>query len=772
MSRQKGLFPISGNFETRLAAPLDTRLVANTVSNLTDVNYWKSDDNNVYLYKGIAVSVWNDTSTNNGIYVLTNDNYQVLSNWLKISDISLVDSDTISFTQSGTTFLSSVKNNSLDTSKLKTVEGSPTASYILANDGLGNFKWVAPAPSEGSVTMMDFNTGEEFSGVEKIIIRGGSVTVPGGTATGSLASSTASSIVTVWIPAPDYSDLFSPTLLVQSTPRFISSPSNNFDAGATAGEFGIGTWNITNDFTSNTTRLVTNSGVISSAFLTNDYFNCYGPSADGTGTTMSFRVYNSSNNIVSSIENFVISENNTNTNQNITILVDEFLDDNDRKKAKVSGSINIGNIIPNGGRFYYNITHYNGKPGDEILSFTSSNFFFDAPSNQIGSNSTANISGDITFFEGVTNIKYHSGVAYYDNNTTFGVTVSGINLLNEITFPTDRQIQLTANNMPINSGLAPNINLMRGLANGSKGPAAITGWSIDWNSTSLTFSTTAQVNQSNVYIPGFTANNSNVISLTASSNISSDIFDYGVADSKTSLSRLMLFDTTPSSNGTHNNNPIIGEGNRLSVSNLLNGGGGSLSFVSNSPISGDELQYIFGRIIYPQYNFNLFSPLSNTSVDYSNLSASNKTFEIYTNLNTGSTTNINIDDFRWYVTNPYGVNSSYNVDFSSAVFTFNSNFIEDDLHYKPLTNTNGNGDLVIIIGVDPVVNSDRPSKFINLTDNYPGRFNTPTYNFDDSTKKIEFNLGQILGVRKAWLFIGFKNSTRGKNLILRSIQFE
>lgn len=85
MSRQQGLFPISGNFETRIAAPIDARLVANTIGNLTDTQYWVSSDNNVYLFQGITVAVWNDSNPeNNGLYILVGEDYTDIINWLKV----------------------------------------------------------------------------------------------------------------------------------------------------------------------------------------------------------------------------------------------------------------------------------------------------------------------------------------------------------------------------------------------------------------------------------------------------------------------------------------------------------------------------------------------------------------------------------------------------------------------------------------------------------------------------------------------------------------
>jgi len=777
MSRQQGLFSISGNFETRIAAPLDPRLVANTISNLTDIEYWKSGDNNIYLYKGIAVSVWNDIPDNNGIYILIDNDYTNFNNWLRVSGsgglVKFDDSDTISFTQSGETYSAFINTDSITVSNLKTVDGSATASYLLSNDGLGNFKWVEPIPSEGSITMEDYNTGESFTNVQNIIIRGGAITVPGGTATGGLATTTGANTVTVWIPAPNYSPIFNPLLNVTSTPRFVSKPSNNFDLGQNTGDFGIGDWDAQINFTNNNTRFVTNVSSIVSAFSTSNFFNCYGPLADGVGTTMSFRVFDSNDNIVASIENFEVSEFNTQSSSNLTITVTEFENDSDRKKAKVTGNINISSLMPNGGRFYYTITHYNGEPGNEVLSFESNQYFFDAPASQSGVNSTSNISGTVIFDENSVNTRYFSGVAYYTTGTTFGITVSGINLLNQISFPTDRQIQLTANNMLVNNNISPNLNNMRGLADGTKAPSAITGWNIDWNSTGLTFSSVAAVNISNSSLPGFSPNTTNNISSSPSSNIVSDIYDYGVSDTELSTSKLMLFDTLSLNSGSFNTNPIIGESNRLLVSNLLSSG--SLTFNSNASLPGDELQYIFGRVIYPQHNFTQFYPSVNfgSSVNYSSLSGSNKTFDTYTNLNTGVSSNVSINNYRWYVTNPFGINSNYNSDFTSGIFSFNCNFTEDDLNYKPLTNSSGNGDLVIMLGFNPGVN-DRPNKFIYLTGDvnvYPGRSSASVYNLDGTTKNIQFTTGQVSGVRKVWLLVGYKDSVRGKSLILSNVQF-
>lgn len=144
MSRQQGAFIFSGNFENQLAAPLDTRLVANTVSDLTDTNYWISGDGNVYLYEGIAVSVWNDSDPNeNGIYVLLDSDYTNINNWLKVSgsgddqvrSITATSSDGVNYTALSTTTITSYVDDMIFLTTFLTTNMSSTVSIDI--DSLG-----------------------------------------------------------------------------------------------------------------------------------------------------------------------------------------------------------------------------------------------------------------------------------------------------------------------------------------------------------------------------------------------------------------------------------------------------------------------------------------------------------------------------------------------------------------------------------------------------------------------------------------------------------
>ncbi len=90
MGRVKGLIEFSGNFEPKMAEPFDGRVRVELLSDLTNPTTWTNADGNVYLYKEIIVSVYNDNDEeNNGAYRLVNDDYTDVENWVKIgSDVA------------------------------------------------------------------------------------------------------------------------------------------------------------------------------------------------------------------------------------------------------------------------------------------------------------------------------------------------------------------------------------------------------------------------------------------------------------------------------------------------------------------------------------------------------------------------------------------------------------------------------------------------------------------------------------------------------------
>jgi hypothetical protein len=83
MSRNKGIFDFSNNFEVRARTPLDAKQRVGTLADLIDVSVWKSNTGDEWTYPGMIVSVWND-GANNGIYKLNADDYTNAANWEKI----------------------------------------------------------------------------------------------------------------------------------------------------------------------------------------------------------------------------------------------------------------------------------------------------------------------------------------------------------------------------------------------------------------------------------------------------------------------------------------------------------------------------------------------------------------------------------------------------------------------------------------------------------------------------------------------------------------
>jgi hypothetical protein len=574
--------------------------------------------------------------------------------------------------------------------------------------------------------------------------------------------------VTVWIPAPNYVGYFTPSLGSGSFTRYISEPSTNgYNSTPTNGYFGTGDWNPATNFTASTTRNVTNSSG-SLTLFTESEFACY-----NTGTTMSLYLYNHDGSILRSIVGHVIGGAGATSQGGLTLNITSFLADNDRYKAAANGTVNVGNEFPNGGRFNWKVVHNNGDGVGNttygVYEYTQTTpVFYDND----GSSSSAKISGGVDFNELTPTTVQYSGVKFYAINSTFAFTASQIDLLNDISIPTTNQIDLTCYNLAI-SGNYP------GHTNGTKGAGnAITGWNLDWDKSGLTYSRTLTVNSGGVYIPGFSSNNT--ISSSPISYVRGTIYDYGSVGYSQSVSRSMLFDTNTPGSVTIVDNPIDSENGRLSVSGVMTNG--STAFDSTIPLTSspntDELQYIFGRVIYPQTNFTAFYPTFNwtASVDYSTLSPVNKNFTVYTDLDNNFSTSVPFNGYRWHVTS---YSKSGGASFGGGSFILTSNFSESVLHYSNTTLAAGSMDLVILIGIDSSGLSTTPDKFIWVSGDfngpspvYPGRDDASNFNLDAGTKRIKFTKGiGTATVAKIWLFIGMSNSSTGKNLYLANVNF-
>ena len=90
MGRIKGVVPFSGTFEPQAAGGIDGRIAVEFKSDLINPDVWKALDGNVYVYKGMPVTVWND-GANNGVYVLIADDYTDINNWLCVGSGNIVN---------------------------------------------------------------------------------------------------------------------------------------------------------------------------------------------------------------------------------------------------------------------------------------------------------------------------------------------------------------------------------------------------------------------------------------------------------------------------------------------------------------------------------------------------------------------------------------------------------------------------------------------------------------------------------------------------------
>ena len=86
MSRIKGSFITSNNYEVEKAAPFDARMLVKKKSDLTDPSSWSVAGR----YNGMIVAVGKDPEkSNNGLYILTDvGNIESEGAWLKFANIS------------------------------------------------------------------------------------------------------------------------------------------------------------------------------------------------------------------------------------------------------------------------------------------------------------------------------------------------------------------------------------------------------------------------------------------------------------------------------------------------------------------------------------------------------------------------------------------------------------------------------------------------------------------------------------------------------------
>lgn len=111
--RERGTFNFSASLEVKKQGALDARLVVASHADLLSTDTWKDDDNKVWLYDGMIVSV-----TDEGVaYMLTNkDTYNLASSWKKVGEDIVPEYTMV---------------------KLESATSGSYSSYQLQKDGIG-----------------------------------------------------------------------------------------------------------------------------------------------------------------------------------------------------------------------------------------------------------------------------------------------------------------------------------------------------------------------------------------------------------------------------------------------------------------------------------------------------------------------------------------------------------------------------------------------------------------------------------------------------------
>lgn len=679
---------------------------------------------------------------------------------------------------------------------------SSNATYTTSNVSTGG-----SGGGTFSLTVQDYLTGDSFSDINKIIFRGNTVVVhPTGLTAIGVSVTGQSPEITVWIPAPNYVTAFNPTIDTSGSLRYVAlSTTQSYTQSVAPGTFGLGTWTPLSDFMANsssvgTTRKTKNSsGSSFSPFVNSGVFSC----ENNTSTSMVFEVFKEDGTIVrtktitplnlATCGQPYTTDDSGKTGMSITL--GAFSNDQDKFKiASLSTSVDCQSIFPNGGRLKCRITYNNGA---YTIVKNTEEFFYD---NDVAP--TSSTVGAVEFDELVATTKYFSGIIFYKEGSTFAMTASNIDMLNDSTFPTTKQIDFEPFNLSMSNSSG---NPLNGHADGTKSGvgSAITGWNINWDNKGLTFSKSGSINLimnngdstsfnpgiDNVgYIPGFSPHTSNTLNSSKLSYIKARLFDYLSPDSMiTSVTKKTLIDTDAASTPTYLSNPLDGEINRLDFLNVFTSGSAAFDSTQLLTNAGNgELQYIFGRVIYPQSDFTTYMPKANwtRSCNYSTCSGVAKTFTVYTKGATdgsdpGATLAVPINGYRWHVTS-YSKSADLSNSVNNGVFQFSgSNFLESMLEC-PLGNTGavGSGDLAILIGIDSSGNNTTPDRFLYISGDqglYGGRNDSGTNSLDGNSR-IGWTKNQVtVAVRKVWLFVGFKHNatanTGGKSLRMSDILF-
>lgn len=162
MARYKGTFTVAANYEPLIAAPFDARSLVETRSDLINPTTWVRSDGGYWTYVGMVVSVSADIeSSNNGLYILMDEDYTQLSNWRKCAD----EADIIKLQEQINNL--SVSGGSLDVSvetekELPEIGDSNTTYYVKENSSIQRWDnetqtYISYGGESGDIPELDIN---------------------------------------------------------------------------------------------------------------------------------------------------------------------------------------------------------------------------------------------------------------------------------------------------------------------------------------------------------------------------------------------------------------------------------------------------------------------------------------------------------------------------------------------------------------------------------------------------------------------------------------
>ena len=162
-----------------------------------------------------------------------------------------------------------------------------------------------------------------------------------------------------------------------------------------------------------------------------------------------------------------ITGNSTNVANGIKIEVIDFATEGPKYKAIFKFTLDMLQILPNGGRFSVKITHYNG--GINYIKIQN-DLYYD-PDNIIAVLNNLQISENA-----INSSKYLSGIRYYDLTDSFNISIGNIDNINNLSYPSNF-IRL-------------NMSTFFGIADKYVQGDDLTGWNTNYNNTNAVYSNT------------------------------------------------------------------------------------------------------------------------------------------------------------------------------------------------------------------------------------------------------------------------------------------